>query len=59
MVSEFLLRRSGYTVLARRCCQYNTLCFLYRQSADALLGRADPQVEDEADIDWDEEACSS
>jgi hypothetical protein len=59
IASEFLLRRSRYTVLARWYYQYNTLRFLYGQSADTLLERADPQVEDKSDINWDKEAYSS
>ncbi|KAH7169610.1 hypothetical protein DER46DRAFT_624738 [Fusarium sp. MPI-SDFR-AT-0072] len=39
VASELLPTRSGYTVLARRCCQYNTLRFLYGQSREALLRR--------------------
>jgi hypothetical protein len=63
VASELLPTRSGHTVLARRCCQYNTLRFLYGQSGEALLGRTAPRVaphvEDEADSDWDDEAASS
>ncbi|GKU14703.1 unnamed protein product, partial [Fusarium langsethiae] len=42
VASEFLPTRSGHTVLARRCCQHNTLRFLYGQSEEALLGRIAP-----------------
>ena len=59
VASELLSTRSGHTVLARRCCQYNTLRFLYGQSREALLGRTARRVEDEADTDWDDEASSS
>lgn len=63
VASEFLPTRGGHTALARRCCQYNTLRFLYGQSGEALLGRTAPrvatQVEDEADSDWDDKAGSS
>ncbi|KAH7168155.1 uncharacterized protein B0J16DRAFT_393598 [Fusarium flagelliforme] len=59
VASELLPTRSGHTVLARRCCQYNTLRFLYGQSEEALLGRTALRVEGEADNDWDNEASSS
>lgn len=66
VASEFLPTRSGHNVLARRCCQYNTLRFLNGQSGEALLGRAVPRVEDvtggsedEDDSDWDGEAGRS
>ncbi|PNP50599.1 hypothetical protein FNYG_15948 [Fusarium nygamai] len=59
VASELLPTRSGHTVLARRCCQYNTLRFLYGQSKEALLGRTALRVEDEAENDWDDEAGSS
>ncbi|RYC78829.1 hypothetical protein BFJ63_vAg18298, partial [Fusarium oxysporum f. sp. narcissi] len=58
VASELLPTRSGHTVLARRCCQYNTLRFLYGQSGEALLGRTAPLVEDDADSDWDDETGS-
>ncbi|KAF4960038.1 hypothetical protein FGADI_1241 [Fusarium gaditjirri] len=56
VASELLSRRPGHTALARRCCQYNTLRFLYGQSGEALLGRTAPQAEDEADSGWGDEA---
>ncbi|RBR24106.1 uncharacterized protein FIESC28_03105 [Fusarium coffeatum] len=59
VASELLPTRSGHTVLARRCCQYNTLRFLYGQPGEALLGRAAPRAEDEVDSDWNDEAGSS
>ncbi|KAH7230971.1 hypothetical protein BKA59DRAFT_536001 [Fusarium tricinctum] len=59
VASEFLPTRSGHTVLARRCCQHNTLRFLYGQSEKALLGRIATRAEGEADSDWDDEAGSS
>ncbi|KAL9572227.1 hypothetical protein ACKAV7_003640 [Fusarium commune] len=59
VASELLPTRSGYTILAQRCCQYNTLRFLYRQSREALLRRTALRVEDETENDWDDEAGSS
>ncbi|KAI1025270.1 hypothetical protein LB504_010043 [Fusarium proliferatum] len=59
ITSKLLLTRSGHTVLAWRCCQYNTLRFLYRQSREALFRRAALQAEDKVNSDWDDEAGSS
>ncbi|SCO92712.1 uncharacterized protein FRV6_16840 [Fusarium oxysporum] len=59
VASELLPTRNGHTALARRCCQYNTLRFLYGQSGEALLGRTAPLAEDDADSDWDDETGSS
>jgi hypothetical protein len=58
VASELLPTRSGHTVLVRRCCQHNTLRFLYGQSREALLGRTALRVEDEAENDWDDNAGS-
>jgi hypothetical protein len=51
VASEFLPTRSGHTVLARRCCQHNTLRFIYGQSEKALLGRIATRAEGEANSD--------
>jgi hypothetical protein len=40
VASEFLPATKGHTVLARRCCQHNTMLFLYGEVEKALLGGA-------------------
>jgi hypothetical protein len=66
IAAEFLPAESGYTSLARRCCQYNTLLFLAGQTREALFGdgdgddgptarRVDSQGPEEASENEDEE----
>ncbi|MDB5910723.1 MAG: hypothetical protein JWP34_4837 [Massilia sp.] len=38
VASEFLPTTKGYTVLARRCCQHNTMLFLHGEVKKALFG---------------------
>ncbi|SCO78457.1 uncharacterized protein FRV6_02670 [Fusarium oxysporum] len=59
MASKLLPTRNRHTALARRCCQYNTLRFLYGQSREALLGRTAPLAEDNTNSDWDDKTGSS
>jgi hypothetical protein len=38
VASEFVPTRNGFTVLARRCCQHNTMLFLHGEVKEALFG---------------------
>ncbi|KAJ9130073.1 hypothetical protein NKR23_g12359 [Pleurostoma richardsiae] len=47
VASEFMPVRHGHTVLARRCCQHNSMLFLYGDVEKALFGHEDLLPDDE------------